>query len=218
MYDNYESLPRLDRLSYSQSFDNPRCFIKGVRDLDADMASMKGLAEPRMGIAAGGKLIQDIYTDTNPEYIWDKSRTRLINVHILNSYSFETITQIVPPPTPITARMYIDLGLPVFLLEEKVDARVDGGSPLKDVKSISTIDKQVGIDYSSEAAFDPLRPKRCGTCESRLCDCMYVSPSSVNIRGRWASLALVIMIIILNQRVQYSAVQSPILQCLHQYS
>ena len=133
-----------------------------------------------MGIAAGGKLIQDIYADTNPRHIWNKSRTGLVNVHILNSFTFEQATHIVPPPTPITAKAYKDLGLPVFLVEEEVDGRVDGGNPLKGVQSVSMMDKEMGIDGSSDTTFNPLKPKKCGTCEARLCDCMYVV-STLNI-------------------------------------
>jgi hypothetical protein len=138
-----------------------------------------------MGIAAGGKLIQDIYVDTNPRHIWNKPRTRLVNVHILDSFTFETITHIVPPPTPITAKAYNDQGFHVFLLEEEVDGRLDSGNPLKGVKSVSMIDKETGIDGISEATFDPLKPKKCQTCELRLCDCMYVliatKPESIGL-------------------------------------
>src|SRR5438034_8139642 len=98
-----------------------------------------------MGMAAGAKLIQDIYADTNPRHIWNKSRGRLVNAHILDSFTFEEVTHIVPPPTPITAKTYKDLGLPVFLVEEDVDGRVDGGNLLKGVKSVSTMDKEMGM-------------------------------------------------------------------------
>jgi len=127
-----------------------------------------------MGIAAGGKLIQDIYADVNPRHIWNKPRTHLINVYILDSFTFEAVTHIVPPPTPITAKRYKDQGLPLFLLEEKVDSRLDGGNPLKGVKSVGMMDKEIGINDVFDDTFDPLKPKKCQTCGFRLCDCMYV--------------------------------------------
>jgi hypothetical protein len=127
-----------------------------------------------MGIAASAKLIQDIHADTNPRHIWNKSRTRFVNMHILDSFTFEAVTHIVPPPPLITVKTYKDLGLPVFLLEEEVDGRVDAGNPLKGVKSVSMMDKEMGIDSSSEVTFDLLKPKKSRTFEARLCDCMHV--------------------------------------------
>lgn len=139
------------------------------------MSSPAGPGYAPMGIAAGGKLVQDIYADTNPKHIWNKSNTRLVNIHILNSFTFEEVTHIVPPPTPITANMYNNLKLPVFLLEEELNDRVDGGNSLKGIQSVSAMDKKMGIDGSSDTTFDPLKPKKCGTCEVRLCDCMCVA-------------------------------------------
>ena len=140
---------------------------------DRIAVSFQGYAP--MGIAAGGKLVQDIYADTNPKHIWNKSNIRLVNIHILNSFTFEEVTHIVPPPTPITANMYNDLKLPVFLLEEELNDRVDGGNSLKGIQSVSAMDKKMGIDGSSNTTFNPLKPKKCGTCEVRLCDCMCVA-------------------------------------------
>lgn len=142
--------------------------------LSSNINQVRSPKHAPMGIAAGGKLIQDIYADTNPRHIWNKPRTRLVNVHILDSFTFEVATHIVPPPTPITAEKYNDQGLPVFLLEEEVNGRLDGGNSLKGVKSVSIMDKETGIDDISNAVFDPLKPKKCQTCESMLCDCMYV--------------------------------------------
>jgi hypothetical protein len=162
-------------------------------------------SRPKMGIAAGGRLIQDICADTNPRHIWNKSRTRLVNIHVLDSFTFEAVTHIVPPATPITANMYKHLGLPVFLLEENVDGRIDGGSPLKGVKSVGTMDKQMDIGSSSDPIFDPLKPRKCGTCGVRLCDCVYVVPIPQHRTDQSRA----------NRHLQYSALQPPVLQRLH---
>ena len=129
-----------------------------------------------MGLAAGGKLIQDLVVDRNPSYIWNTSRTRLINLHIFSPASFEAVTHIVPPETPITARAYADAGLPFYVVEEDVENRLDGSVNLDSVKSISQMDKQVGVDDCGAPSLDIKTPKRCGVCEIRLCDCMCVIP------------------------------------------
>lgn len=164
-------IPRCgDLTSLNKDFNEQRGFGSSG---DRIAVSFQGYAP--MGIAAGGKLVQDIYADTNPKHIWNKSNIRLVNIHILNSFTFEEVTHIVPPPTPITANMYNDLKLPVFLLEEELNDRVDGGNSLKGIQSVSAMDKKMGIDGSSNTTFNPLKPKKCGTCEVRLCDCMCVA-------------------------------------------
>lgn len=129
----------------------------------------------QMGIAAGGKLIQDIYQDKYPSHIWDSGRARLVNVHILDSSIFEALTHIVPPMVPLTPQAYKEAGLPFYVLEEEIDNRIDGGQALKEVKSVSTMDKEVGVGSGSDTTGDTLRPKGCEICKVRLCDCMYVS-------------------------------------------
>ena len=129
-----------------------------------------------MGLAAGGKLIQDLVVDRNPSYIWNASRTRLINLHIFSPASFEAVTHIVPPETPITARAYADAGLPFYVVEEDIENRLDGSDTLDAVKSVSQMDKQIGVDDCGAPSLDTKAPKRCGVCKIRLCDCMCVIP------------------------------------------
>lgn len=126
----------------------------------------------RMGLAAGGKLTQDIYTDCHPAYIWNTARTSLINVHILSPDTFEAITHICAHPTPITAKDYADAGLPFFVIEEDMENRLDGSDALNAVKSVSQVDAHVGVDTSGNASENTRLPKRCELCKKALCDCM----------------------------------------------
>ena len=129
-----------------------------------------------MGLAAGGQLIQDLVVDRNMPCIWNTSRTRLINVHIFSPASFEEVTHIVPPETPITARAYADAGLSFYVAEEDAENRLDGSDALGVVRSVSQMDKQIGVDDCGAPSWDTKTPKRCGVCKGRLCDCMYVNP------------------------------------------
>jgi hypothetical protein len=138
-----------------------------------------------MGLAAGGKLskfnhfsftllltrntVQDIYKDPHPATIWNHAAARILNVHILDPVSCEKVTHIVPKPPPIDAKAYTAAGGQYFVVEEKVDERLDGGD-FDNVKSVSQMDQHVGI--STEPEFDPTKPKICTACELRLCDCM----------------------------------------------
>lgn len=66
-------------------------------------------------------------------------------------------------------KRYAKTGGQFWVVEEKVDERLDGGD-FNNVKSVSQMDKHVGI--TTEPEFNPVRPKMCTTCEMRLCDCM----------------------------------------------
>lgn len=48
-----------------------------------------------MGLAAGGKMTQDIVGDNNPADIWNAT---LLNVHILDPASYDQATHIVQEP------------------------------------------------------------------------------------------------------------------------
>ncbi|KAL4766664.1 uncharacterized protein BDW70DRAFT_155322 [Aspergillus foveolatus] len=124
-----------------------------------------------MGIAAGGKLMQDIVQDSSPKGIWDTARAKLLDIHILQPSDFEAVTHIVPPKTPITTEEYIEAGIPFYVVDEDPDQRLDGSATLAGVKSISAMDNEVGVD-EADTEFDPLKPKRCATCAVRLCDCI----------------------------------------------
>ncbi|RYN81249.1 hypothetical protein AA0120_g10205 [Alternaria tenuissima] len=122
-----------------------------------------------MGLAAGGRLIQDIYKDTNPATTWNHAAARILNVHILDPVSCEKVTHIVPRPPTTDARSYAAAGGKFFVVEEKVNERLDGGD-FDNVKSISQMDQFVGV--TTEPELDPTKPKMCTTCEIRLCDCI----------------------------------------------
>lgn len=127
-----------------------------------------------MGIAAGGKLVQDIVRDKSPNYIWNKARAKLVHIHILHPSFFEAVTHVLAPKTPISTQEYLAAGIPFFAVEEDPDQRLDGSEVLAGVKSVSAMDSHVGVQDGSSTDFDPLKPKHCTKCAVRLCDCMYV--------------------------------------------
>lgn len=130
-------------------------------------------AKPRslraMGLAAGGRMIQDIVRDKNAATAWNTQNAKLMNVHILDPASCEQVTHVVPAPPPMDAQTYTDANLPFFVVEEDVDNRLDEGN-FGQVDSVSGMDKKIGV--STEPEFDPNKPKMCKECSLRLCDCM----------------------------------------------
>jgi hypothetical protein len=84
-----------------------------VRRLARMRCSVDACVAPvEMGLAAGGRMLQDIYPDSYGVDTWDQSRKGRVFVHIVNSATYETITGRPPPPTPISARTYTEYGLP----------------------------------------------------------------------------------------------------------
>ncbi|KIW86331.1 hypothetical protein Z517_01727 [Fonsecaea pedrosoi CBS 271.37] len=120
-----------------------------------------------MGLAAGGKLVQDIYRDHNPASIWNTEAARLVHVHILDPASCEAVTHVVPPPPPIDAMGYVEEGGAFFVVEEQPENRVDGGD-FDNVKSVSAMDQQKGVQ--SEPSLDPSQPTRVRPCDHQFCN------------------------------------------------
>jgi hypothetical protein len=77
-----------------------------------------------------------------------------------------SIFQTFADPLPITLR-YAKAGLPLYVVEEQPDNRLEGGD-FADVKSVSAMDKQQG---TKEQTLDPTKPTQCH-CGMRLCDCV----------------------------------------------
>lgn len=121
-----------------------------------------------MGLAAGGKMIQDIVRDNNTAEIWNLQNATLVNVHILDPTSCEQVTHIIQEP-PIDAQAYVHAGLPFFVVEENVENRLNKGD-FDQVVSVSEMDQKVGI--TTEPGLDFNKPKMCEECSLRLCDCM----------------------------------------------
>ncbi|KAK7700191.1 hypothetical protein SLS57_012189 [Botryosphaeria dothidea] len=120
-----------------------------------------------MGIAAGGKLIQDVYKDArgwDGEVSWARYLTKLVNIQIVDSADFEASTHIVPPPTPVSAKNYADAGLPFYLTGESKQDRLKESKILSAIKSVSGLDRKLGVGTSVDNDIDPAKPGKCCTC------------------------------------------------------
>jgi hypothetical protein len=130
-------------------------------DFESEMA-FDEVAYPcaSMGLAAGGKMKQEIYPDPHGIDTWDPDHYGRVYVHIVNSMDFREITGLEPPQTPVSARMYTEYGYPWFDLYDEGKGDVKASEKLKKVKSVKEMDKEKGflpqqdddpIDIPSEA-------------------------------------------------------------------
>ena len=97
-----------------------------------------------MGLAAGGKMRQEIYNDEYGIETWDQDRRGRVNVHIVNSMAFREITGMEPPLTPISAKSYTETGLPWFELYNETK-KVVGPGAFGGVRSVKEVDAQKGF-------------------------------------------------------------------------
>jgi len=71
-------------------------------------------ASPKMGLAAGGRMKQEIYRDPYRAEDWDLSHSSRCWVHLINATTWESITGYPPPHEPASAKSYAQAGLPWF--------------------------------------------------------------------------------------------------------
>lgn len=101
-------------------------------------------AAPDMGLAAGGRMEQEIYPDEFGIDTWDLDRAITIDVRLCNSMDWRELTGEEPPPTPVSAELYTEYGFPWFrLYEERGD--LAPAERLTRVKSVREVDHQHGF-------------------------------------------------------------------------
>jgi hypothetical protein len=95
-----------------------------------------------MSLAAGGLIKQSINTDNYPPSIWDRDNSVLLNVQLLNSESFQAITGLEPPASPIDAKTYAAYGMPFYDIWNEELSGFKGNFGV--VKSVAMLDEGLG--------------------------------------------------------------------------
>jgi hypothetical protein len=98
-----------------------------------------------MGLAAGGRMRQQIYPDRHGVATWDEHRFGRVYVHIVNSQMWREITGEPPPETPVSARSYAESGLPWFELYDEEKGDIAPSEQLANVKSVTEFDAEKGF-------------------------------------------------------------------------
>jgi hypothetical protein len=95
-----------------------------------------------MGIAAGGRMRQQLYPDPHGLDTWDQEQYGRVFVHIVNSREWTRITREPLPSTPVDVHSYIGAGLPWFDLYDDHLGDIDPSGVLAGVKSVDELDVQ----------------------------------------------------------------------------
>lgn len=110
--------------------------------MEQSCASMGGRGA--MGLAAGGRMKQEIYADPFGLDDWDLHEKGRCFVHIANSLVWREITGRQPPNTPPTAKEYAKAGLPWFDYYDDQAETLEGAQGLAGLKSVAELGKEKG--------------------------------------------------------------------------
>jgi len=95
-----------------------------------------------MGLAAGGRMRQEIYQDDHEFGDWDQTQTRRCFVHLCNSLVWRQVTGANPPHPPVTSREYKNAGVPWFDYYRDDLKPLKGSERLAGVKSVAQLGKE----------------------------------------------------------------------------
>ncbi|KAH8823682.1 hypothetical protein DL96DRAFT_1615217 [Flagelloscypha sp. PMI_526] len=128
------------------------------------------LPDARMGIAAGGKITQKIYEDTDSPLMYDEEDPSRVFIHTVSTAAWEVITGVVCPLTPITPALYKAHNYPWFALYDEHLPTVQPTGLFSTVKSIRQIDNSSVPPYN--ALVDPESPPDCARHTGRTSTCI----------------------------------------------
>ena len=133
-----------DNFGYQEECDDDIMFEMDSEEAEPVMSGAEaGGAE--MGLAAGGKMEQNIYPDPHGIDTWDPDNKTVVYIHIVNSMMYRDITGEEPPPTPVSAKLYTQYGYPWFELYDEGMGDVDAPEILQAVKSVKEMDQEKGF-------------------------------------------------------------------------
>ncbi|HXF53686.1 MAG TPA: hypothetical protein VNK52_06135, partial [Hyphomicrobiaceae bacterium] len=115
-------------------------------------------AMPRaaMGLAAGGRMSQQIYDDPYGLDAWDQSVSSRCFVTLVDAVQWREITGEAPPTKPPTAADYTRAGLPWFDYYASDLATLAGAPELTRLKSVTEMAEEKGEDpFGPEQPLDP---------------------------------------------------------------
>jgi hypothetical protein len=126
------------------------------RGLELRQSTPVAMAEFSMGLAAGGRMKQEIYTDPFELDDWDMNHSSRCFVHIANSLVWRSITGESPPTTPYTAKEYTKYGLPWFEYYSDNAAALNGSEELGKLKSVAEMAREKGeVALPENESVDP---------------------------------------------------------------
>ena len=117
-----------------------------------DGAVLCACAPPDMGLGAGGRMRQEVYSDDRPLADYDPERSSRVFVHLCSAAQWTAITGEAPPATPVDCEAYVRAGLPWF---DYYDA---DASDLPASASLAGVTTVGGILGGDDQPFTPVDP------------------------------------------------------------
>lgn len=109
-------------------------------------------ASPAMGVGAGGRMRQEVYSDDRDPSDYDEDRSWRVFVHLCSAAQWSTITGEVPPPTQVDRDAYVAAGLPWF---DYYDADAKELAPSDALARVNTVGGVLGDDEKPFVTVDP---------------------------------------------------------------
>ncbi|EFC45883.1 bacterial integral membrane protein-like protein [Naegleria gruberi] len=119
----------------------PRSSLSSLKCEEKRSRSQSSNAQ-ELGLAAGGKMKQDIAKDPYGPSFWDERTKSRVFVHIVNSDMYQQITGEKAPPCPISAKTYSSYKYPWFDHYNENLGTIGESSILSNVKSVKQVDIQ----------------------------------------------------------------------------
>jgi hypothetical protein len=111
----------------------------------ANSMSFSASAESaQMGLAPGGLMKQEVFTDRHGIAKWDQTHSAKCFVHLLNSRQFEQVTGRRPPTQAPTAESYTRAGLPWYDYYAEGLRAVPGSDKLRKLDSVAALGNKKG--------------------------------------------------------------------------
>ncbi len=119
---------------------------------DMIMGAPPARAPEGMGLGAGGRMRQEVYTDDRPLVDYDQGGARRVFVHLCSAAQWTAITGEVPPPTPVDRDAYVSEGLPWF---DYYDADAQDLPASETLAKVKTVGEKLGGKENPFTAVDP---------------------------------------------------------------
>jgi hypothetical protein len=111
----------------------------------ANSMSFSASAESaQMGLAPGGLMKQEVFSDRHGIAKWDQTHSAKCFVHLLNSQQFEQVTGRRPPTQAPTAESYTRAGLPWYDYYAEGLRAVPGSDKLRQLDSVAALGNKKG--------------------------------------------------------------------------
>ncbi len=120
--------------------------------MDAICPAPCSLDSADMGLGAGGRMRQEVYTDDRPLADYDESGARRVFVHLCSAAQWTAITGELAPPTPVDRDAYVRAGLPWF---DYYDADARDVAASQTLAKVKTVGEVLGTEDGQFVPVDP---------------------------------------------------------------